>query len=154
MNRSQLVGKSFVLDTCSLRKLLGRVEDFIESLAENGATTAITSVILFEILGKAKEGYLFPLPEKVNILNLIKFEKLKFFDLPPFKGLIDRILNDLKFPFWKSYIQNNSRDYLIALTALENKALLVTENILDFEVWKTFGLLGFKVYEIEEILYG
>lgn len=141
---------------------MGRIEDLVDFLRGVRAVPAITSIILGEVLGGGSERthYLFPSAEKETILLLLRNQRLELFDLPEVNSLSDRILADLKRDFWRRYMHENSRDYLIALTALwaaqkkEMKAVIVTENISDFECWRIFELDCLNSSEIDAIRYG
>jgi len=150
-DRSKFAGRVIILDTCIVKSRgITGCDELIEFFGEVGATPAITSIVLQEIM----HGYLFPLQEKLHILGLIGNHILKFLDLPPINNLIERISEDLRFPFWKGFIPENFKDYLIALTALENEAWVMTDNIAHFEAWRTRGLRCLTYSEVDTVRYG
>jgi predicted nucleic acid-binding protein len=143
-------GKIVVLDTCILRSRLGGgYEEIINFLKKRGVTPAITSTIFVEILWGN-----FPHDEIENILNMVKDGLLQCIEAPPVSNFVDRVLEDLRYPEMRIHIQRNTRDYLIAWETIENKALLITDNILDFYVMKAYGLEFFHSRDLDAVMYG
>lgn len=158
-DRYQLTGKLIVLDTCVLKiRGGGECDKLIEFLTDVGATPAITNIVLQEVM----YGYLFPPEEKLNILHSVENGTLELLDPPPAGRLIKLILKYLQQEGdfdWMNFIRGNVEDFLIAITTLynakeqEKEALVMTDNIRDFELWKQYGLRCLSFEDLDRIRY-